>query len=231
MPYNIGQVRRDQIQSYTTDLGYTTDKQVNESAEVEIEFYDPCMKLTTPVDSTTSYYLQFEVTQTVDTDQEFNIKLLNSQAEEDNTQQVRNFIVKKGNEGKTTFELIFRPNGTYNIIVFQLKRIAGDYISLNPDGSSGRFMKVNVLKFCSVTNIISSYLSTTYEGLTSLKKIGIQGPPGLIFSIEGEEMHIGRSGIYELHEGDISVTSIGFIIKESSFTQDGKDFFIMDFKY
>ena len=48
--------------------------------------------------------------------------------------------------------------------------------------------------------------------------------------INGEEIRIGRTGIYELNNG-ITVQYIGFIVKESDFTQDGKDYFIMDFQY
>ena len=44
-------------------------------------------------------------------------------------------------------------------------------------------------------------------------------------------MHVGRSGIYELYYDDITIKSIGFILKESLITQDGLDYFIMDFKY
>ena len=44
--------------------------------------------------------------------------------------------------------------------------------------------------------------------------------------INGEEIRIGRTGIYELNNG-ITVQYIGFIVKESDFTQDGKDYFII----
>ena len=44
-------------------------------------------------------------------------------------------------------------------------------------------------------------------------------------------MKIGKSGVYELYNTDISVSYIGFVLKDSAVTQDGQDFFIMDFKY
>ena len=48
--------------------------------------------------------------------------------------------------------------------------------------------------------------------------------------INGEEIHIGRSGVYELYF-NISVDFLGFVIKKSSQTQDGLDYFILDYQY
>jgi hypothetical protein len=61
--------------------------------------------------------------------------------------------------------------------------------------------------------------------------MGIQGPTGLLFSMNGEEIRIGKSGIYEVQ--DFPIENLGFVIKDTSPVpyQDGKDFFIMDFQY
>lgn len=230
MSYNIGQLRRNQISSYSTALSYRQDLIRNENSI--IDFYDQCMYLSgaNVVSSIYSYYLKFEVTQLPEVTQEFSIRLQSDEVTVDNIQSIRSFVVKQG-LGTTTFELIFTPNSNYNQIVFELKRLALDFYIDNGDGTSGRIMKIKILQFDRVINVISSYLAKNYPGMTSLKKIGIQGPPGLLFCIDGEEIRIGRSGIYELYNEDISISYMGFIIKDSLFTQDGKDFFIMDFKY
>lgn len=230
MSYNIGQLRRNQINSYSTALSYRQDLIRNENSI--IDFYDQCMYLSGAniVSSIYSYYLKFEVTQLPEVIQEFSIKLQSDEVIVDNIQNIRSFVVKQGLE-TTTFELIFTPNSNYNQIVFELKRMALDFYTDNGDGTSGRIMKIKILQFDRVINVISSYLAKNFPGMTSLKKIGIQGPPGLLFCIDGEEIRIGRSGIYELYNEDITISNIGFIIKDSLFTQDGKDFFIMDFKY
>lgn len=230
MSYNIGQLRRNQIDSYSTALSYRQDLIRNENSI--IDFYDQCMYLSEAniVSSIYSYYLKFEVTQLPEVTQEFSIKLQSDEVTVDNIQNVRSFVVKQGID-KTTFELIFTPNSNYNQIVFELKRLALDFYTDNGDGTSGRIMNIKILQFDRVINVISSYLAKNYAGMTSLKKIGIQGPPGLLFCIDGEEIRIGRSGIYELYNEDINISYMGFIIKDSLFTQDGKDFFIMDFKY
>lgn len=230
MSYNIGQLRRNQINSYSTALSYRQDLIRNENSI--IDFYDQCMYLSGAniVSSIYSYYLKFEVTQLPEVIQEFSIKLQSDEVTVDNIQNIRSFVVKQG-LGTTTFELIFTPNSNYNQIIFELKRMALDFYTDNGDGTSGRIMNINILQFDRVINVISSYLTKNFPGMTSLKKIGIQGPPGLLFCIDGEEIRIGRSGIYELYNEDITISYIGFIIKDSLFTQDGKDFFIMDFKY
>ena len=219
MAYKIGQLRRNQISSYSTALSYRQGLIKNENSI--IDFYDQCMYLSGAniVSSIYSYYLKFEVTQLPEVTQEFSIKLQSDEVTVDNIQNIRNF------------ELIFTPNSNYNQIIFELKRLALDFYTDNRDGTSGRIMKIKILQFDRVINVISSYLAKNYAGMTTLKKIGIQGPPGLLFCIDGEEIRIGRSGIYELYNEDINISYIGFIIKDSLFTQDGKDFFIMDFKY
>lgn len=230
MAYQIGQLRRNQINSYSTALSYRQGLIRNENSI--IDFYDQCMYLSGSniVSSIYSYYLKFEVTQLPEVTQEFSIRLQNDEVTVDNIQNIRSFVVKQG-LGTTTFELIFTPNSNYNQIVFELKRLALDFYTDNGDGTSGRIMKIKILQFDRVTNVISSYLAKNYPGMTSLKKIGIQAPPGLLFCIDGEEIRVGRSGVYELYNEDINISYIGFIIKDSLFTQDGKDFFIMDFKY
>jgi len=229
MAYSIGQFRRSQLDSYTTDLSFTQSLLVDENDI--INFYNPCLYLSgsNVVSSLYSYYLKFEVTQSETWAQDFTVTLINGELTEDNTQEVKILSVPKG-VGTTTFELIFHPNSTYNEIVFDLSRIVADFYQENDDGTEGRVMNVTVDAFAIVDNLVTT-LSTLYDDLTELKKIGIQGPPGMMFVVDGEEMRIGRTGIYELYNDDITISYLGFVVKDSTFTQDGKDFFILDFKY
>ena len=194
------------------------------------KFIDSCMLLSgsNVLNSKTSYYLRFRIKQRLDSIQNFTLKLRNSDSVTDNYQNIKTYNVNQGNS-TIDFELIFSPNASYNQIIFELNRIALDYITENADGTYGRIIEVEVLEFYSIYNVVT-YLSSAYSNLTRLEKIGIQGPPGLMMCINGEEIRIGRTGIYELNNG-ITVQYIGFIVKESDFTQDGKDYFIMDFQY
>lgn len=226
----IAQLRRNEIDTYSTPIDYRQDLIKNDTSV--IDFYNPCLYLSSSnvVTSLYNYYLKFEVKQLPDSVQEFTIKLQSDEIYVDNIQDIRTFTVKQGT-GTTAFELIFNPNSSYNQIVFELRRLALDFYTNNEDNTNGRIMDVKILQFDRIINVISDYLASKHEGLVALKKIGIQGPPGLLFCIDGEEIHIGRRGIYELYNEDIVLSYIGFIIKDSIFTQDGKDFFIMDFGY
>jgi hypothetical protein len=46
-----------------------------------------------------------------------------------------------------------------------------------------------------------------------------------MFTINGEEMIIGRTGIYELYHPDILINYLGFV------TYSDDDFFIVDYQY
>lgn len=227
--YRIGQLRRSEIDSYSTDIDFSQGLIVNEEA-VE-DFYDPCLTLSgsNKVDATSTYYLQFTVKQLASYSQDISIILKNNEADLDNTQTVRSFSVKQGIDS-TTFEIIFCPNSTYDEIIFQLTRMAADFYLDNGDGTSGRIIDLTIDNFYKLNNVITT-LSSMFDDLSTLTKIGIQGPPGLMFTINGEELRIGRTGIYELYNEDVIISYIGFVIKDSLMTQDGKDFFIMDFKY
>lgn len=228
--YQIGQLRRSQISSYDTSLPYRQGLIKNENSI--IDFYDQCMYLSGGgvVSSLYNYYLKFEVKQLSGSIQDFVLKLKNDDINVSSVQEVRTFNVKQGVDS-VVFEIIFNPNSSYNQIVFELKRLTLDFYIDNGDNTSGRIMDIKILRFSRIINVVSDYLSKNYAGLKALKKIGIQGPPGLLFCMDGEEIRIGKSGIYELYNKDITISYIGFIINDSLFTQGGKDFFIMDFKY
>lgn len=228
MAYKIAQFRRNQIDSYSTNINYSVSTIVNTNSI--INFRDTCINISGSdlVTSLYSYYLRFEVKQLINSPQDFSIKLENDGS--NMIQVIKTLNVKQGNES-TVFEMIFKPNSSYGKIVFELSRIASDFTLDNGDGTVGRIMNINILDFYIINNIIDSYLKSSFPGLTKLKKIGIQGPSGLLFTIDGEEIRIGRSGIYELYNEEISISYLGFIIKDSISSLDGKDFFILDFKY
>lgn len=229
--YRLGQLRRNQISSYSTNVNYKTGLVVN-SDETAIDFYDPNITLNEgQISLEYTYYLKFKVKQRADSVQEFTIKLKNNDETLDKDfQSIKTLSVQSGLD-YTIFEVVFSPNTTYSQIVFELKRIELDFSTFNPDGKRGRIMDIEVLSFYIIDNIINSYLKSHYSDLKQLKKIGIQGPPGLIFTINGEEIRLGKTGIYELYNDKILISYLGFVIKESAQIPDGKDFFILDFKY
>lgn len=229
--FKIGQLRRSQIGTYDTSLPYKQTLIRNENSI--ITFYDQSMLLSGGgvVSSLYSYYLKFEVKQLTSSAQDFVLKLQSDDISNiSGFQELREFKVKQGDQ-KVVFEIIFNPNSTYNHIVFELKRLSVDFYTNNSDGTSGRIMDIKILKYSRIINVISDYLSKNYTGLKTLKKISVQGPLGLLFCIDGEEIQIGNSGIYELYNENKSISYVGFIINDSLTSRDGLDYFIMDFKY
>lgn len=157
--------------------------------------------------------------------QNFSLQLQNST----DSQTIEDYTVPAGT-GSTTFDIVFTPNSTYNLIVFVLARTAEDY-NIIENSQYGRIMDITVNEnnIYLMTNIIDT-LTSTY-GLTKLIRIGIQGPTGLMMSINGEQIKIGKTGIYELNDINIKITYLGFALKENALNVDGYDNFILDFEY
>jgi len=91
-------------------------------------------------------------------------------------------------------------------------------------------MNIIIKNYTRLINIIST-LKQTYSNMTYLTKIGIQGPPSLLMCINGEQIRIGKSGIYEINNDIIKITSISFAPKQATLTSNEVDYFIMDFEY
>ena len=225
--YHFGQFRSSQMDTYSTSLQMNMSTQPTERIFVhDIIFYNICGNLTgnNIVNNKNSYYLQFEVEKRMDSVQKFYLKLKNTTQTEDNEQLIQEFIVPTGND-TMYFEVIFTPNATYNQILWELQRTTLDYQS-----DQGRLMNIIVKNFTQLINVIST-LQQTYTNITYLTKIGIQGPPSLLMCINGEQIRIGKSGIYEINNDLIKINFISFVPKQNTLSSNGIDYFIMDFEY
>lgn len=232
MSYRIGQFRKPQIDSYSIALEMKLDRQQTGSATGgDVIFYNACGNLSgdNVVNNQNCYYLRFGVKQRSDSDQSFYLKLRNVSETEDNEQLIENYTVSRGT-GTVYFEVILSPNSTYDQILWELQRTALDYRMLNADGTYGRVMSVEVDSYTRLVDVLAT-LKSTYSGMEYLTKIGVQGPPSLLMCINREPIRIGRTGIYEINNGIINITSVCFVPKESTLSSDGLDYFIMDFEY
>lgn len=231
--YNIAQLKRTDIpiESYYTNVSYEQGYFNNKNVNFNFIFQDIKVTAKTIIAPINTYYLKFKVRHNTLYPQDFAIKLTNNDSLNPSSMTIKELSVKIGEEDDyEVFEMIFTPNESYNNIIFELSRISNDFLISNSDGTNGRKMDIEVLDLYILNNIIDNYLVSRFN-LKKIKQIGIQGPPGLLFTIDGEEIRIGRSGIYELHDNIISITYLGFVLKDSDLMEDGKDFFIMDFAY
>ena len=225
--YQFGQFRSSQTDTYSVSLEMEMGREPTQrSSSQDVTFYNICGNLSgnNIVNNQNSYYLQFEVEERMDSEQKFYLKLRNNTQTEDNEQLVEEFIVPSGN-GIRYFEVTFTPNATYNQILWELQRTALDY-----QLDHGRLMNIIIKNYTRLINIIST-LKQTYSNMTYLTKIGIQGPPSLLMCINGEQIRIGKSGIYEINNDIIKITSISFVPKQATLTSNEVDYFIMDFEY
>ena len=233
--YKFGQLRRTQIESYLTPLTYTfKDIETKSALSQGITFIDKAIVLTgnnilQSVDKTgtviKSYYMQIKVFKEEESEQLLTIKLVNTNKTKDNEQTLETITIEQGKKNDfATFEIVIPPNQSYNQIQFVLNRVLIDYNNENEDGTYGRKVNMEILKLKEIYNVID-FLNPAIENTGRLKQIGVQSVPGLLMSIDGEAVRVGRSGIYEINNG-ISVSFIGFIVEP-----DDNKYFILDYQY
>lgn len=125
-------------------------------------------------------------------------------------------------------ELIFTPNITFSKIIIRMDRNAIDfglsYIENNITYTGRKFILGENEENNSEDFKIYSIINKKPESVKSFNKIGVQGPPGLLMCINGQEIRVGPSGIYETRNG-YKINFIGFIVK------DNRDNFILDYQY
>lgn len=224
--FNLGQFRKNDFDKYTVPLKFNF-KDISTQKDL-FNFTDKAIFLSgeNVVTKDNSYYLNFQVYKKTDSVQVIRIYLKNANATEDNIQELYTYTIGIGEkeEEAVPIEFIFTPNNTYNRIVFELQRESEDYTKKNKDGTYGRLMNIDITNLSTISNVLS------YINHSPLTKIGIQGPPGLLMCINGEEIRIGRSGIYEITNG-YKVNFIGFVVKSSSQTASERSYFILDYQY
>ena len=231
MSFQFGQFRRSQLDSFLTPLKYKLEKaKIKSTISTAVTFVDNVISLTDAFKPTEqdgirakNYYIRFRIYKKANP-QTIIIKLININKQTDNIQNLRTIIVDAGRETEyNTYEIVIPPNNNYNQIKFELQRELEDYNKKNSDGTYGRICKIEVIRLDEIYNVID-YL-TTIINKSALLQIGVQSAPGLLMCINGEEIRVGRSGLYEILNG-YKVTFIGFIVEPN----DNKHF-MLDYQY
>ena len=231
MSFQFGQFRRSQLDSFLTPLKYKIEQaKIKSTISTEVTFVDNVISLTDALKPTEqdgirakNYYIRFRIYKKANP-QTLIIKLINTNKQTDNIQNLRTIIVDAGRETEyNTYEIVIPPNNNYNQIKFELQRELEDYNKKNSDGTYGRICKIEVMRLDEIYNVID-YL-TTIINKSALLQIGVQSAPGLLMCINGEEIRVGRSGLYEILNG-YKVTFIGFIVEPN----DNKHF-MLDYQY
>ena len=143
------------------------------------------------------YYFRCQIKR-MTSPQTFVIKLVNFETTSTNAveQFAKQITIQGGDrEEWVSVEFIFHPVVTFDTILFQLQRTIEDYREFS------RYPKIAYQQLGIINNIIESQVGNG----VALLKIGVQSHPGLSLCVNGEEIHISRTGIFEIRNGVIPV--------------------------
>lgn len=206
MAYIIGQYNHnsssDDDSSFITPITSGIVSRRNNSGDMGVgsgslnPFTDECITGLN-LSSSGYYYFNCQIKR-MTSPQTFTIKLVNF--DETTIGSVEQFIkqitIRGGDrEEWVTVEFIFHPVVSFDTILFQLQRTIEDYREF------ARYPKIDYQQLGIINNIINLKVGNDI----SLLKVGVQSHPGLTLCINGEEIHISRSGIFEVKNGVIPV--------------------------
>ena len=214
MNYILGQYNQQEIDAGGDTSAYMTLISEGEATRLKrafddgvvgdsttIAFYDEAVRVS--LIEKTTYYLHAKIKRLTE-NQKFFIYLVNYDNDiiDNKTQYLKTIEVQGGEESEwTDFEMIFTPLINFNYILFQLQRRVEDYTI------EKRYPRIVYEELSQVNNIIPAKINSN----ASLIKMGVQSHPGLMMCVNGEEIHVGRSGIYEVRNGIVSVNSFSVI--------------------
>lgn len=244
MSYNFGQFRRKQLDSYSTSLSYhvagieevspLSQAVVFQDKAIDLAGANVLQALNSTGTKARNYFVRFKIykKQVKNKDGSLNvsastqiitIKLVNTLKTVDNIQILQTIEIEPGETTDySTFDIVISPNSTYNQIQFILNRVVEDYETVDRDGIYGRKINLEVDKLEELKNIID-YIDT--NGTGQIKQIGVQSAPGFQMCIDGEQIRVGRSGLYEIKNGVI-IKFIGFVIDP-----EDNQHFMLDYLY
>lgn len=232
MSLKIGQIRKNQYSTsqYQEIVEDTAVVNIQENSYINVPYEggeaypSGCYVPEMPFEKGVTYHINFRVgwlnatEETEASSSKFNVKLVSKKNDAEAGEyymQIGTMTANMSGMQTRTINMTFTPNATYPYLVFELQR------DTEKDQDRVVVLKSSTQKGANqihkLTNIINHLPEVQY-----FKKLGIQGTPGLQFNINGEGIQLGKSGIFELD--DINVSSLSFMI-------DDKDFFILDYQY
>ena len=164
-----------------------------------LDFFDECVQTHEILESGLNYYFHCKIKQ-METSQKFDIKLIKYDDINSDEQYIKTIDIL-GGEGWIDIEFIFTPAANFDTILFELVRTTTDY------QVGVRYPIILYQELSKINNIITSEIGVG----VSLVKIGVQSHPGLMMCINGEQILIGRTGVYELRNGIINVSKFSVV--------------------
>ena len=121
MSFQFGQFRRSQLDSFLTPLKYKLEQaKIKSTISTAVTFVDNVISLTDALKPTEqdgirakNYYIRFRIYKKANP-QTIIIKLINTNKQTDNIQNLRTIIVDAGRETEyNTYEIVIPPNNNY----------------------------------------------------------------------------------------------------------------------
>lgn len=237
MSYAIGQFRKDELDSYLNKISFTSQEIQTSSSDIseDIVFNDISFKLENGFIQNKNYYFKLQIKK-IQSNQDFQITLQNVNQQNTSVQKIKSFYIPAKQEqeinGIAVINIVFSPIINYSHLVLRLSRTYEDFLIVEQQQGQnkkryGRTIEINEegCEFFQIENILSN---NKLNNVSQFKKIGVQGPSGLLMCINGEEIRIGPSGIYQIKNG-YRINFMGFVITSSENTSD--NYFILDYQY
>lgn len=214
-----------------------------------MSFRDPALQLTQALSPNVPYLLHFAIKLDTNEKYHFKIKLqrdLTGEAESEGGQvaerTIKEIYTPFGLAENYAMDVVFSTKESYwERIVFEKYRVSDDYsndknaitngeinnwiVETGPvDYYNGSWLPVHAesVKLSTINALIPD-IDEQQSSENIINKIGIQGPPGMIFTLDNEGLKIGKTGIYQISYDTLAVKRIGV-------APEANDFFIIDYR-
>jgi len=168
-------------------------------------FFDECLRFGNKLESNKTYYFHAKI-QRMLAPQKFYLYLVQYDAVDNRTQYLKTVEVQGGDtKDWVDLEFIFTPLLAFDCILFELQRTIDDY------RLETRYPRIVYEEVSEVNNRVPQLVPSTSRKAEFIK-MGIQSHPGLLMCINNEEIHIGRSGTYEVRNGIVTVKFFSVVL-------------------
>lgn len=168
------------------------------NAEEAKSYQDECVKISNrKLEKGVNYYFHGKIKR-MSSVQSFDVKLVNYENITSNVVQwVKKIVVQSGDENDIVdIEFIFTPAADFDTILFEMVRTSAD----TPNQRQATIIYEEL-------SIINNILPEKRKVL----HIGVQSQPSILLCVNGQEMRVGRSGMYELNHPSLYITKFSVV--------------------
>lgn len=199
----------DFLKTKASTIETSLDINVSAIDEQDFIFTEQCLKLDDGFFQIENNYFLHTKIKRLSSAQTFDVYLINGDDTNNFNECEKQFIKKitiKNSDKENSwvdFSCIFSPlKSNFNTIVFKLARTVEDFTKI-------RVPIIVYEELCVIKNMLNDRDMISAENLI---KIGVQSHPGALLCINGEEITVGKTGIYELRPGNILIDFLGYVV-------------------